>query len=371
MPFLDCTRHRIFSWLLAGSIFTGSLLAAGCTAGSGNRNPETQISPVQAADPVPYQSLQPSDRVIVYYFSSFGDYLFPATRKVLKRKPAYQAALDSLFKGPKDFDLAFSFLPEDLYPQEAFVLERTMYLDFGPQLSDSLSARRLVEPGLRQLVYTMTEFDDVEAVQILGGGKAPVFKIGNFELWRPLSRPPVINPAPLAELFPTASTPAETFPGAGSGFSSVTMVPVKLYFHLTGTPFVVPTTRFAKAGAAPGNRSEYLVPILRELLTGPSQGENRVKGIFPEGTNLRGVYSDQESVARVDFGPDILSAVLRGSTDGKMAVEGLVLTLTELPGIQRVQIMVGGKVVGSFPGYPDVARPMARPRWINPWPGEF
>ena len=147
---------------------------------------------------------------------------------------------------------------------------------------------------------------------------------------RPTSRPAAPTPVPATQPPPTPAPPP---PGKSQA--------VTLYFaDVTGT-LMVPVRRNASVS---GNN--VAAAAVRELIAGPRNGLNR---LVAADVNLLGATASR-GAATVNFDRD---------PGGAGAYDSIVLTLTQIPGITRVQIQVGGRNVGGVRG-----RPVVNP--INP-----
>ncbi|HHP50847.1 MAG TPA: hypothetical protein ENM97_03055 [Moorella mulderi] len=118
----------------------------------------------------------------------------------------------------------------------------------------------------------------------------------------------------------------------------------------------------------------YLVPVTLKLTptreVAKSAVERLLAGIsaeglqraFPEGVKLRDVFTleDRETVY-VDLTREVLHM---GKDQAERAIKSLVLTLTELEGVKRVQVLVEGEKLDSIGGVP-VGEPLSRPSSIN------
>lgn len=101
--------------------------------------------------------------------------------------------------------------------------------------------------------------------------------------------------------------------------------------------------------------SDLPAGVVGELIKGPAPG-SRLRPSLPSDTVLNGVKI-RESVAYVDLGGGITR--LNVGSEGEAALVGsLVRSLTGLPGVKQVQIMVNGAVVESLAGHVDVSRPL-------------
>jgi hypothetical protein len=96
-------------------------------------------------------------------------------------------------------------------------------------------------------------------------------------------------------------------------------------------------------------------PALEELISGePPEGCSHP---LPQGTRLRSV-SMTDGVAAADFSGELVSNFEGGSDNEGVAVYSIVNTLTSLPGVKQVQILVDGKPVDSIGGHLDVSGPL-------------
>jgi len=94
---------------------------------------------------------------------------------------------------------------------------------------------------------------------------------------------------------------------------------------------------------------------LEELLRGEvPRGCDRP---LPPGTELRGITLDG-GVATVDFSEQLQSGFRGGSDNEGVVVYSVVNTLTSLPTIGKVQILVEGERVGTIGGHLNVSGPL-------------
>lgn len=122
----------------------------------------------------------------------------------------------------------------------------------------------------------------------------------------------------------------------------------------------------------PNKTGEKLLPAKRKIkgeapveemvsliLEGPDETE-RADGMvrpFPKGVKLLGV-AVRDKVARVDFSAELTKEFQGGSTGEIMLASSLVNTLTKCPEIEKVQVLVEGKEIGSLSGHLDFSEPM-------------
>jgi hypothetical protein len=83
--------------------------------------------------------------------------------------------------------------------------------------------------------------------------------------------------------------------------------------------------------------------------------------VVPKGTKLRAFYVTERGDAFVDLSGDAVSAHPGGSLTELLTVYAIVNAVTSnLPAIQRVQLLVEGKEVDTIAGHVDVRRPLER-----------
>jgi len=94
---------------------------------------------------------------------------------------------------------------------------------------------------------------------------------------------------------------------------------------------------------------------LEELLRGEvPRGCDRP---LPPGTELLGV-SVEDGLAMVDFSEQLQAGFRGGSDNEQVTVYSIVNTLTSLPTIDEVQILVEGKKVNTIGGHHDISGPL-------------
>ena len=113
-----------------------------------------------------------------------------------------------------------------------------------------------------------------------------------------------------------------------------------------------------KVKYAAGNKALPLVALEALVNTAPT-GKN-LTNLFPEGTKVKGV-TVKNGVAYADFNEAFGAARVAGTEDELLLVNSIVATLTELPDIQKVQILVEGKPIVTLKGgHLDLMDPLER-----------
>jgi len=142
----------------------------------------------------------------------------------------------------------------------------------------------------------------------------------------------------------TASTPTETA-------------------HITATLFYASSDGQSLVGVrrdvplASGVVEQGRQILLTELQAAP---QPYIK-VIPEGTVLRAFYVTDRGDAFVDLSPQASREHPGGSLNELMTVYALVNAVTtNLPAVQRVQILIDGKEVDALAGHVDIRRPLTR-----------
>lgn len=95
--------------------------------------------------------------------------------------------------------------------------------------------------------------------------------------------------------------------------------------------------------------------VVEALLAGPT--DRYLARTLPAGTRLKGPVKVEEGVARVNLSSEFTR--LQGSAESGRAIDALVYTLTEIPSIQAVQILVDGQEGAVVSNY-KLDQPMGR-----------
>ncbi|MBS3986107.1 MAG: GerMN domain-containing protein [Selenomonadales bacterium] len=207
-------------------------------------------------------------------------------------------------------------------------------------LQYNVGSERLIVDAL---VLTLTEFDNVERVQLQVGGKRLARLPGGTAVWQPLMRKDrLVN-----EENATARTAAT--------------VPLTLYFSSASQEeyvYFVPVTRHVP------QTEDLLLATVNELIRGPLAGTSLLRDV-PAATKVRSLRVNAMGVAEVDFSREIYDHV-RGETAEVALMGSLVLSLTEHEGVKGVRVTVEGRAP-RFNAGTDITRPILRPVFVNPF----
>lgn len=146
----------------------------------------------------------------------------------------------------------------------------------------------------------------------------------------------------------TQATPAEA--------PAVPKIKATLFFGSEDGLHLVPTEREVPLaeGAVAQARS-----ILEALLA--AEAPPPLVSTIPKGVTLRGIFVSERNEVFVDLDPSIRTSHAGGTQQELMTVYTIVNTLlTNLPGLQEVQILVGGQEVDTLAGHVDLRRPLKK-----------
>lgn len=129
---------------------------------------------------------------------------------------------------------------------------------------------------------------------------------------------------------------------------------ITLYFGDKEAMYLLPEEREVEPGDKP-----LAEVIVEELIKGPQSPE--LSRTIPAETRLLGIRVEN-GVAYVDFSREIQTKHWGGSAGEAMTIFSVVNSLARLPGIERVQFLVEGKVQESLVGHADTTQPIA-PNW--------
>lgn len=136
------------------------------------------------------------------------------------------------------------------------------------------------------------------------------------------------------------------------------MAEVNLYFSDSQAMYLVPEKR--KISQIPSLARQAVI----ELIKGPESSE--LYPVIPEGTQVNEVYI-ADDIVYIDLSEEIFKNHPGGSSGELMTVYSIVNTLTEIPPIKGVQILVEGNEMESLVGHIDISMPLLRDEdWIKP-----
>lgn len=162
-----------------------------------------------------------------------------------------------------------------------------------------------------------------------------------WALTRLMSQPAA---APATESSPPPTTPTET-----------AHITATLYYGSSDGRALVPVRRDVPSATGVVEQGRQILNVLFQDAPQP------YVQVVPKGTKLRAFYITDRGDAFVDLSGDVVSAHPGGSLTELLTVYAVVNAITtNLPKVQRVQLLVEGKEVDTIAGHVDVRRPLER-----------
>lgn len=183
------TSRLIIMAVLMAIVF----MIAGCdNAAPGNQptpaNPENKLAdksqPSGSATAEPERTMQ----LVVYHATKDAMYLVPEMHKVPVNSHPARTAIELLQAGPQNPEFV-GVMPAGTQMKNITVKDHIAYVDFNDKLikkNGGGSASEILLVGA--IVNTLTEFPDIEQVQILVNGKKIETISGHMDTSEPLSR---------------------------------------------------------------------------------------------------------------------------------------------------------------------------------------
>lgn len=280
----------------------------------------------------------------LYLVDGKKEYLLPVTVALPWTEGVAKATLNKLIEGPAPAQEMRYGLSSPLPPATKVlgltIREGLARLDLNAAFLDYNPGEE--EFVLNSVIFTLLQFPAVENVQLLVEGA-------------------------VLETFPGGTCGKEAFgseqglnreAGEGGSHGLEKTQAVTVYFcTLLGENhvFYVPVTRLVPAEEDP------VVLAVRELLRGPQTGGFLFTDL-PAGSGLRN-FSLKDGVLTVDFSRELLG--YQGGLRGEQNIlTQLVLTLTEIPDVEKVQILIAGEET-ELPYGTSFKELLARPVLIN------
>ena len=126
--------------------------------------------------------------VKVYFGTHDAENLVAEIHKVKKTDPLMQRSMEILVGGPKNPELV-AVVPSTVKVKSVDVKERIVYVNFSEEMVTQRfggSSREIL--AVAAIVNTLTEFPEVDAVQILVDGKKVETLFGHMDITEPLGR---------------------------------------------------------------------------------------------------------------------------------------------------------------------------------------
>jgi len=273
--------------------------------------------------------------VTIYFTTSNHSLLLPLNMTVPATHKVAQTSLEKLLAGPPN-DFAFTVVPADTKLIDLYIVdeEKIVYADLTSQITQVASASQAAVL-LNSIVNTVLASAPEYQLQILVEGEK-ISDIGGLDASSPLS----------------ASLPNIVNQGTEG-------IPLTYYLGDDMAIYLVPQTLMVKESAITDQTApqEELARIaIEQMLKTPAEDSGYYRTIWP-GTKLLGLQV-KNSVAYVDFSQEVL-AYGGGTAAERMLVDSLTYSLTNIEGIEAVQLLVEGKILEFLPEGTDVSQPIS------------
>ena len=260
-------------------------------------------------------------QTVLYLEDDYG-YIVPVMKEIEWVEGIGKAAVSQLIASP-DADAEMEYM--GLNPILADGTEVSLSIKEGVatlQLSEGAIAAEDSVAEMNKVVAvvnTLTEFPTIDSVIIRQEGCTDTLPCGTD----------------ISEAFPTFDLNVATTTLSSEDMENASKI--VLYFENSAGTAIVPVTKYV------GGEADTFA-VMNELVKGPADG--KLKGLFPEGTELLGVDVDESGVATINFSKE-LSALGEKPEAKQKLVKCIVLSLKQFDNIDEVVILVDGKDFAS------------------------
>lgn len=309
-----------FSFTILTGVF---LLMVGCS----NQAPSTFSPEGVLVD----NSVTAEEGIIttLYYITRQGGYMVPIKQKLCASDRPVRLTLGRLIGGLEADDDLIAPIPAETQVRDLYIRDGIAYVDLSSEFVGNQAADdRYAQWAVETLVQTITQFDNIDKVQLLINGKVKEKMATGVDISEPLKPKEWLNPL-------DDGTDGQM---------------VLLYFDYRGK-YLVPISRSV------GLLTESLSrTALEELIKGP-QGLVGLNSVVPDNVHLLNYRVEQETAyIDLDLGEVGEDA---DNWDESRALRSMLFTLQEFPHIHNVQLLVRGKIVGYLNGRPDLGNTQA------------
>ncbi|MEX1028665.1 MAG: GerMN domain-containing protein [Paenibacillaceae bacterium] len=280
---------------------------------------------------------------VTLYFKDAQGYVAPIGLRIPAKEGIAKLALEYMVEGGPAEDLLPSgfhaLLPKGTTIVTNVTKSGLAIVDFSENFTqyNPQDERKILEA----VTWALTGFKSVNQVEIWVAGKAlKQMPVDGTPLDEPLTRAMGIN--------------LERAQGVNPALASA----VTLYFqgqNEDNYTYYVPVTRLVPY------TDNMIAASVRELVKGPVD-DSQLYSVMPASTEILNVEQKDDTVI-VNFGPNIVGSDQKVSSG---SLQALVLSLTELIGVPKVQIMVDGQAAVVASDHVNYTTPVSRPAQVNP-----
>lgn|GEM_PF-470789 len=327
--------------------------------------PAADPPPMPAADEerLPMLTNLEATAATVYYATLDKEYLLPLNIDINATKEVARVAMEKLLAGPPVAGVA-AVLPPDTKLLDLYSSHNTVYVDVTHDIYEveASQARLAVEA----ILNTILPLAEGYSLQLLIEGAAGGH-LGAVDISAPLSLA-YINPDAASRLL------LQDFSARGREFADLALT---YYIGDSAARYLVPQTLLYLPGeqADPsegqprqgtfGGQADLSVACARAVLKAMLEVDEQTSGLcspFWPGTEILDIWV-KDNIVYVDFSAKLIGYGGGAAAESMMA-DCLVYTLTSLPGISAVQVLVEGRAA-NLPEGLDISRPLIPSAPVN------
>ena len=149
--------------------------------------------------------------------------------------------------------------------------------------------------------------------------------------------------------------PEQPAPAKAAAATSVPHIIATLYYGTADGQALAAVKREVPLGEGPRDQGRQILESQLESAPEP------YVSLIPPGTALRAFYITDRGDAFVDLSPEVSTAHPGGSSNELLTIYAIVNAVTaNIPSVERVQILIGGKQAETLAGHVDLRRPFER-----------
>ncbi len=273
--------------------------------------------------------------LVLYYQEPEGKYLVPITVTRTETANPERAIVALLAQDPPPGAWVVSPFPQGVYVEDLEISEGKAAIRLMVDSTFEGFEKGSAELLAKSLVFSLSSLPEISIVEITA------------DIVWPLDSMLQEFPAGIKNPQELILNPLEKIRPGDKG--------VLLWFGGTDAMYMVPVTR--KIDTLPESPQEAAEFLLEELRRGPGDAYPLLTS-FPPETKVLGIKV-KDGLAEVNFNA-AFSEQQAGVCPEWVTINSLVLTLTELPEIDRVQILTEGRIVDAAPDHIDTSVPLKR-----------
>ena len=314
-----------------------AIFLVGCGQNSSEEDNESSAAINATIDNRPLVLISERDTVLVYFASENGEYLVPVTLPINPTKEVAKVSVEKVLAGPGDWLLSGT-IPEGTKLKDIYIRNNVAYVDLTSHFKN-FTEYKDIEMAINSLVLTVTEFQEVGAVQFLVEGMI-VEEINGFELDRAFERPIYINVL---------------------GNTNEEDKFLHVYFSDPNALYLIPVGFGINENST---ISQMINSAMQELVKGPHQSSALARTIWPNTRLINVDYDSENSLAIINLSREAIGYG-GGSTAEMQLVNSIMFTLVGIDGVDWVQILIEEEDMDYLPEGTDISKPLARPEHIN------